>query len=188
MKRSQMKRGTSQLKRTPFKATSGKAVRKASKRRRTGPPAKVMNLLKARSGGFCEIGMVCLGTAPAVDPSHRIAKGMGGTKDPRSNTAANNLHACRADHDLVERDPAAAYANGWKIRRGVMNPDDVPVRHWVHGWILLAEDGSWTSADPGREDLPVVESVSRCLWCGESVPNLKDCPGCGVAQTAGEWV
>ncbi|MEO3856114.1 hypothetical protein [Acrocarpospora sp. B8E8] len=179
-----MKSGTSQLKRTPFKQGSGKAVRKASKRRRTGPPADVMALLAQRSGGLCEIGMVCLGNAPAVDPSHRIAKGMGGTKDPRSNTAANNLHACRADHDLVERDPAAAYANGWKIRRGVADPTQVPVRHWVHGWILLAEDGTWTSADPAREDLPVVESVALCLWCGQSVRGATDCTQCGAAQTA----
>ena len=131
----------------------GKAAAKP-KRRRTGPPADVMTLLAQRSGGWCELGIVCLGSAPAVDPSHRIAKGMGGTKDPRSNTAANNMHACRACHDLVERSPAESYANGWKIRRGQANPTDVPVRHWVHGWVYLDEAGGWRPALDYSPEVP----------------------------------
>lgn len=122
------------------------AAKKPKRARRTGPPAAVMALLAQRSGGWCELGIVCLGNAQATDPSHRIAKGMGGTRDPRSNTAANNLAACRQCHDLAERSPAESYANGWKIRRGAANPADVPVRHWVHGWVYLDEAGGWRSA------------------------------------------
>lgn len=122
------------------------APKKTKRVRRTGPPTVVMALLALRSGGMCELGIVCLGTAPATDPSHRIAKGMGGTRDPRSNTASNNLHSCRNCHNVVEADPAAAYANGWKIRRGVADPTDVPVLHWVHGWVRLDEAGGWSPA------------------------------------------
>lgn len=118
--------------------------------RRTGPPKAVMAILRERSGGMCEIGAVCAGKGAATDPSHRIAKGMGGTKDPRSNTPSNNLHACRACHDLAEGDPAGAYARGWKIRRGVADPKDVPVWHWVHGWVYLDDQGGHRPA-PAQE-------------------------------------
>ncbi|WP_326643039.1 hypothetical protein OG884_06195 [Streptosporangium sp. NBC_01755] len=141
-----LKAGGNELKRT---------TAKPKRARRTGPPPAVMALLAKRSGGWCELGIVCLGNAQATDPSHRIAKGMGGTKDPRSNTAANNTHACRACHDVVERDPAAAYANGWKIRRGLADPTDVPVRHWVHGWVRLDVAGGWS---PALEYAPEGES------------------------------
>lgn len=149
-----------------------KATGKA--KRRTGPPAKVMRLLRERSGGLCELGIVCLGRAAATDPSHRMAKGMGGTKDPRSNTAANNLHSCRKCHDVVERDPAAAYANGWKIRRGIADPQDIPVRHWVHGWVYPGEDGSArpTAAEPERAECDIHPLSAAhpecgvCLLCG----------------------
>lgn len=115
-----------------------------TRRRRTGPPADVLVLLAGRSGGLCEIGEVCGGRAVAVDPSHRVAKGMGGTRDPRSNTAANNLAACRPCHDLVEAEPTLAYDRGWKVRRGVADPCSVPVLHARLGWVLLALDGTWT--------------------------------------------
>ncbi|HEY9438696.1 MAG TPA: hypothetical protein VIS29_08595 [Streptomyces sp.] len=127
----------------------GREVRKAMKKRyrRTGPGPEVMAILADRSGGMCEIGVICLGRNAATDPSHRLAKGMGGTKDPCSNTAANNLHACRCCHDAVEREPQAAYARGWKIRRGAADPREVAVRHWVHGWVFLDDMGGWTSAE-----------------------------------------
>lgn len=152
MKRTELKRGKPLERKTSMprgkglrsggEALARKAAAKPKRVKRTGPPTSVMAVLAERSGGLCELGIVCLGNAAAVDPSHRIAKGMGGTRDPRSNTASNNLHACRACHDLVERDPAAAYNNGWKIRRGAADPREVPVRHWVHGWVYLNDDGS----------------------------------------------
>ena len=155
MKRTPLERKTPLVAKKPMSRGKGlqpgggglkRTVAKPKRTRRTGPPSTVMALLAKRSGGWCELGIVCLGNAPAVDPSHRIAKGMGGTRDPRSNTAANNLAACRACHDLVERSPAESYANGWKIRRGAANPAEVPVRHWVHGWVYLDEAGGWRSA------------------------------------------
>jgi 5-methylcytosine-specific restriction protein A len=132
--------------------TGGKALERATaskpkRAKRTGPSKAVMAILAERSGGMCELGIVCLGNAPATDPSHRIAKGMGGTKDPRSNTASNNLHACRACHNIVEADPKGAYARGWKIRHGQADPRMVPVWHWVHGWVLLDDAGGWTRAE-----------------------------------------
>ncbi|MDH2424844.1 hypothetical protein [Sphaerisporangium sp. TRM90804] len=115
--------------------------------RRTGPSRKVMSILAIRSGGMCEIGVICLGNARATDPSHRMAKGMGGTKDPHSNTPSNNLHACRLCHNAVEADPKGAYARGWKIRHGIAAPGDVPVWHWVHGWVWLDDKGGVTPAE-----------------------------------------
>ncbi|TQS30010.1 hypothetical protein [Microbispora sp. KK1-11] len=108
-----------------------------------------------------------------MDPSHRVAKGMGGTRDERSNTAANNLHACRPCHDAVESQPARAYANGWKIRHGVQDPTQVPARHVRFGWVLLALDGSWTpvelaecGAHPSSAACPDCTACKRCGPCG----------------------
>lgn len=144
-----MKRGRPQRKtelKTKKPMGRGKGLKpgasaKPKRPRRTGPGQDVMAILATRSGGLCEIGVLCLGRAAAVDPSHRVAKGMGGTKDPRSNTASNNLHACRRCHMAVEADPAGAYARGWKVRHGVTDPADIPVWHWVHGWVYLDDEG-----------------------------------------------
>ncbi|MGW4663240.1 hypothetical protein [Streptosporangium sandarakinum] len=169
-----MKRGGPIPRKTPLtaKSTLRRTAPKPSQPRRTGPGPDVMALLAARSGGVCELGIVCLGSAPAVDPSHRIAKGMGGTKDPRSNTAANNIHSCRRCHDLVERDPAAAYANGWKIRRGAADPTEVPVRLWAHGWVYLDDAGgvrpalAYAAGELAADDcLTPREDGGRCGCC-----------------------
>ena len=37
---------------------------------------------------------------------------------------------------------------------------------------------------PGPRPLPLVERVSRCGWCGNSLPSIADCAVCGFAQTA----
>lgn len=150
MKRSApLARRSALVRRTPLQGgqPSKRKTRIRASRRYTGPGPDVMSVIADRSRGLCEIGVVCHGRAPAVDPSHRLAKGMGGTHDARSTTPANNLHACRPCHQVVEGEPARAYANGWKIRRGVVDPTRVPVRHARYGWVLLADDGTWTPAE-----------------------------------------
>jgi hypothetical protein len=126
----------------------------------SGPSLETRSLMGKRSGGSCELGVVCLGSARATDASHRIAKGSGGTKAPWAHGAANNADACRPCHDFVEADPTAAYANGWKIRHGVALPAEVPFRHWVHGWVLLDDAGGHRPAPvesySGEVLLPVV--------------------------------
>lgn len=130
---------------TPFKSSGDAPTRKAMKRRSryTGPSGDVRTLLLRRSDGLCEIGLLCFGNALGVDPAHRMPKQAGGTKDPRSNLASNLLWACRACHDLIDRAKVAeSYVLGYKIRGRKRNPSEVPVKHWVHGWAYLLDDGT----------------------------------------------
>lgn len=119
--------------------------------RYTGPSDDVRALLITRSRGLCEIGAVCGGFAEGVDPSHRIAKGMGGTSLASVNAVTAILWACRADHDFVESHPEESYAAGWKIKHGHLDPADVPVMIATAGGGLLvglAPDGTYCAPPP----------------------------------------
>lgn len=120
----------------------------------TGPPDDARALLIARSRGMCEIGVLCGGGAQGTDPSHRIAKGMGGTSLASVNAVTAILWACRADHDFVESHPAEAYAAGWKVRHGAVDPANVPVMIAGIGGgitVYLTTSGEYSSA-PGVLD------------------------------------
>lgn len=114
------------------------------------PSKSVVDLVKARSGGFCEVGLLCFGEAPATQRAHRMGKGMGGpgSKGRKTSDApADLLDACRADHDLLDRVAVAeSYLHGYKIRHGVAKPVEVPVQHFRHGWVLLDDQGGWRPA------------------------------------------
>lgn len=124
--------------------------RTATKRKspkRTGPAADVKDLLKARNDGGCEIGVKCAGQAAGVDPAHRQGKKGGGTNQPWSNLASNLLWACRNCHDEIDNvSPADAERHGFKVREGVALPQEIPVKHYEHGWMVLDDDGGWQSA------------------------------------------
>lgn len=83
----------------------------------------VRDLVKARSGGVCE---VC-GVAAAVHMHHRRPRGMGGSRAPSTNTASNLLHLCLACHTAIEsasRTRATSY--GWLVPAAVDDPGMVP--------------------------------------------------------------
>lgn len=139
---------------TPLKA--GKAIppgkglkRKANPPKPTSRPktatAAVVDLVRQRSGGLCEIGLLCLGNAPATERAHRRGKGSGGVgkSAPISNGPANLLDTCRDDHARIDNGRVAdAERLGLKVRHGVALPREVPVYLYRHGWVLLGDDGS----------------------------------------------
>lgn len=131
---------------TPIRRAAPQTMRRW---RYTGPPADVREALRKRSRGLCEIGVMCGGGAQGVDPSHRIAKGKGGTSLATSNAVTNLLWACRACHDHLEHNPAEAYAAGWKVKHGDVDPADVPVMIASVGGgitVFLTSDGRYSSA------------------------------------------
>lgn len=77
--------------------------------------------------------------------SHRQARGMGGALTrkvvPHSRLANINALCARCHLGHVEREPAIAEAEGWKVRRGT-NPEDVPIKMW-HGWVRLSNEGGY---------------------------------------------
>lgn len=137
---------------TPIRRTAPATMRRW---RYTGPTDEVREALKKRSGGRCEIGAVCGGFAQGVDPSHRIAKGMGGSSLASTNAVTAILWACRADHDYVEAHPGESYAAGWKVKHGSADPASVPVMIASPGGgvtVFLTPDGAYSTAPPEVPD------------------------------------
>lgn len=92
----------------------------------------------ARSGGFCEARISgCWDEASQLH--HRRARGMGGSKDPRTGGAANAAAVCLPCHDHLERHRTEARGLGWLVRQGA-DPAQVPVYRYRQ-WVLLDDQG-----------------------------------------------
>ncbi|MFD1546922.1 HNH endonuclease [Nonomuraea guangzhouensis] len=143
--------------RKPLKRTATKKLSRPK-----SAPAAVKRILAKRSGGACEVGLVCGGRAFGVDPAHREGKGTGGTDKAWSNLASNLLWSCRACHDLIDnKQPARAERLGLKVRAGVARPQEIPVLHERFRWVLLDDSGGCRSAPPGthpdgKRPIPVI--------------------------------
>lgn len=139
------------MKRAPIKRSRPKGV-----------PDAVKDILRERSDGLCEVGLVCGGRALGVDPAHREGKGSGGTDKWWSNLASNLLWSCREDHDLIDnKQPARAERLGLKVRSGVARPWEIPVLHKRLRWVLFDHNGEHRPAPPashpeGKHPIPVV--------------------------------
>lgn len=113
------------------------------------PTDKVSRGVKERDGERC----VSCGTAWALTFQHRRAVGMGGTKVRPG--YADGLAACgncnsRFEHDLQ----SLALLNGWKVRKWVRDPSQVPYYHaHFDAWFVLESD--W----PGRRQITRAEAV-----------------------------
>lgn len=93
---------------------------------------RARKLLRARSGGVCEICQ----REPATDAHHRVNRSQGGRWE-----ITNLLHLCRREHQHVTVNPAVAYERGWSVR-STSDPASVPVFLAGRGWSLLRPDGS----------------------------------------------
>lgn len=92
----------------------------------------------ARSGGFCEVRTQhCWDEGSQTH--HRRARGMGGSRDPRTGGAANALTVCLPCHDHLEKNRTEARENGWLVRQGT-DPATVPVYRYRR-WVLLDDQG-----------------------------------------------
>jgi 5-methylcytosine-specific restriction protein A len=117
----------------------------------TGFSREVRQLVQERAGyenGYivCEIQACCQGRAVALyELHHRRARGMGSSRRPETNQAANSLAICRDCHSFAESQRETALRNGWLVRQN-QTPADVPVLY-RHRWMILSNDGSVTPAD-----------------------------------------
>jgi hypothetical protein len=64
---------------------------------------------------------------------------------PHDRTANVNALCAGCHLGYVEKYPEKAYAEGWKVRRG-LDPEGVPVAMW-DGWFWLQNDGTRTKVD-----------------------------------------
>lgn len=100
----------------------------------------------ARSGGFCEVRAAgCWDEGSQLH--HRRARGMGGSRDPRSGGAANALSVCLPCHAHAESNRDEARDMGWLVRQGV-DPAVVPVFRY-RKWVLLDDNGGITPVPSG---------------------------------------
>lgn len=131
---SPLKRGTGKPRSTlPCPSPAPKAKKPA-----VSPEEKrARQLVKARSGGRCEVGC----HEPASDWSHRVARSQGGPWCP-----SNGVALCAGHHRWLHANPAAARDQlGWRLR-STDKPAEMPVL-LAGGWVLLDEDGGWTQVD-----------------------------------------
>lgn len=116
------------------RAARAARVKKTTARRDTGPDAATRRLVLDRAAGACELCGRLLhdGTRWLGDHSHhhRRPRGMGGSRDAATNTAANLLLLCGSGttgcHGTVESDRTAALEHGWLVAQG-QDPATTPV-------------------------------------------------------------
>ena len=100
---------------------------------------KVRKEIVARANGRCES---CGSIAMYNQIHHRRPRGMGGSRDPLSGSAANGLFVHPACHSKIESDRKQALENGQLVRQG-MDPSTVPVKIGI-SWYLLDHLGGKT--------------------------------------------
>jgi 5-methylcytosine-specific restriction protein A len=99
---------------------------------------KTRELIRYRASGRCEKCGGMLKDGGQIH--HRKARGMGGTKDLRSRSAANGLLMHAGCHAAVESNREEAYRRGWLVHSW-QESDQVPVLRG-HEWLYLRDDGS----------------------------------------------
>lgn len=111
----------------------------------TGFSPQVRAIITSRSGRYCEIGLNGC-TDRAVHKHHRRCRGMGSTKRPETNQAANGLDVCLHCHEWVESHRREAYEYGWLVRQ-TEEPADVPVLY--RGTLVILDDLGNLEGYPG---------------------------------------
>ena len=104
-------------------------------------------LVKARSGGLCEL----CGHVSATNIHHRRPRRMGGSRLPDTNQPQNLLDLCGSAttgcHGVIEENREHAYSMGWLVRDGV-DPAAMPIlRRGVFVW--LRSDGTHVPVEMG---------------------------------------
>lgn len=115
------------------------------KARRTGPSARTVRVVRERDDWRC----VRCAAVGLLSTQHRIARGMGGSSDPRINQPSNLITLCGSgttgDHGWVEAHPDLAKAVGLACPRWA---DPTGWGVWTRrGWLFLDNDGAVTEVD-----------------------------------------
>ena len=112
----------------------------------TGPTKVVRAIVAERADFWCE---VCGAPEPEGQLHHRRPRGMGGSRDARTNFPSNLLWTCaRCNTHAIEANRPAAYICGWLVKQGA-DPSKVPVL--IEGTYWYLDDEGWRrhAAEPG---------------------------------------
>jgi hypothetical protein len=110
-----------------------------------GVDPKVRAKVIERAESRCErCGRWCDTSQGFYSLQHRRARGMGGSRDPITNSAVNLTllcgHATQPDHchSYIEAHAYHAAEHGWRVAQH-RSPAATPIRHWEHGLVYLTE-------------------------------------------------
>jgi 5-methylcytosine-specific restriction protein A len=90
------------------------------------------------AGPVCEVMARCHGKE-ATEAHHRRNRGMGSTRRPDTNEAANGLMCCADDHQWITEHPKEAREFGWIVSQ-YKTPAEVPVLYRGK-WAMLDDQG-----------------------------------------------
>jgi hypothetical protein len=114
------------------------------------PSKKTVELVIARDGAYCAYCANEIWGERGWDWSvgHRRPAGIGGDPRPETHRAGNLVllhgHGTSHCHGWVEANREEATALGLLIpKEAKAPPSTFPIRHAVHGWCYLLDDGSW---------------------------------------------
>lgn len=116
------------------------------------PSKATFNLVVQRDDESCAFCGVEIYGERGYDFSlhHRRPAQAGGDRSPEAHAAGNLVllhgHGASSCHGLVESRRTLAEELGFLVKRPTL-PASVPVRHAIHGWCLLADDGVVTQLD-----------------------------------------
>jgi 5-methylcytosine-specific restriction protein A len=137
-----------ELRRQSAKRTAG--LTKAPRRRQTGPTYTIRMLVVERDQRACACCGKTIGSGQ-WSMQHRLARGAGGTSNPLINAPSNLITLCGSAtspgcHLTAESREAGSHDAGFWLHHG-QDPATVPVRHALHGWVLLDNHGGYKPAE-----------------------------------------
>lgn len=119
----------------------------------SGFTAKTRELIVTRDDARCK--RCGRGVYPgSYSIHHRRARGMGGSSDPATNSAANGVVLCGSGttgcHGWVEAHRDTSRQLGFLVYQG-HDPATVPVCDYLSRWLLLDNDGDQTEVPAPKE-------------------------------------
>jgi hypothetical protein len=121
----------------------------------------------ARAAIYGRTGDQCAGCrAPATNIQHRVARGMGGTRDARKGHPANGIPLCGSGttgcHGWAEANPEHALALGWRLPQGA---DPLEWPYWSAAgpwrWVLVDPAGFIVYVDEDEDITPEQRDAAR---------------------------
>lgn len=117
------------------------------------PSRRTCDLVDARDRRCCIICGQPLEQALAASRHHRR---MRSHSFPGLHETSNLIDVCGSGstgcHGLIHGDPGFAYSQGWLVHSWDDHPEDIPVNTYLHGWVLLDNQGSWTPYEPTNKE------------------------------------
>jgi len=107
-----------------------------------------------RAGFQCERCGISI-QSRAMSIHHRRPRAMGGTHRPETNYPSNLMALCGSGttgcHGYLESHRVEAMDYGFIVPQ-YETPSNVPVKTFIHGWVLLNDDGTFTTTlEPSKE-------------------------------------